>query len=224
MMWSRKMKEKKKAFPVKRAVSFPTCLKETRSSMCVQISITAGEFPSLRGPVGGKSDRVRENIQSLSAVKVCCSCWGIPPSINFLYLLLLHSGSRRFTGAYNSCHWVTAGLHPGQVVWCIAGPHKKKINNHLHLHSEFPVCHTCQFLDCRREPGVAAGNPHSHWKPLETTTILLWGDSVDHCMSHRWHRSFISKETKRGGGCSKLIVKGAKFKNQNADCICIYNF
>lgn len=62
----------KKAFPV-RVVSFPTCLKGTRSSMCVQISVTAGEFPCLRGPVAGKSDRVRENwTQRTSAVQVCC--------------------------------------------------------------------------------------------------------------------------------------------------------
>lgn len=63
-------------------MSFPTCLKGTRSSMCVQISVTAGEFPCLRGPLAGKSDKVCENcIRTMSAVKVCFNCWEIHPSI-----------------------------------------------------------------------------------------------------------------------------------------------
>lgn len=107
-----------------RVVLYPTCLKGTRSSMCVQISVTAGEFPCLHGPVGGKSDRVRVKTCRVSVL------WrfvvGNPSSsINFLYRLLLHSGSRRFTGAYLSCHWVKTGLYPGQVVSCITGPHNK---------------------------------------------------------------------------------------------------
>lgn len=100
-----KKREKAKLFLLRELCRFPTCLKGTRSSMCVQISVTAGEFPCLRGPVAGKSDRVRENCRQ-STVKVCCNCWEIarPCSIPAPSALW----PRRWTGAYLGCHWVKA--------------------------------------------------------------------------------------------------------------------
>lgn len=81
--------KKQKGFPVKRIVPFPTCLKAMWSSMCVQISITGGDFPCLRlfewislwgtADTGGKSDRVPENIQGLELQRFVATavelCW-----------------------------------------------------------------------------------------------------------------------------------------------------
>lgn len=111
--WARKLKKRKKRkeklFPVTRVVSFPTCLKGTRSSMCVQTSVTAGEFPCLRGPVAGKSDRVHESCgQSVSAAKVCCNYWDIDPSV--FYTCFFCTAVRRLTGAHLSCRWVKAAV------------------------------------------------------------------------------------------------------------------